>query len=87
MAKTFVVDFNVTLSKCMEFATDTEEQALELARKLLGNENFYLRLIESWDEPYSGWNNPNDPVILACYEDGIPDYTDDELEEYFGFEV
>lgn len=87
MAKTFVVDFTVTLSKCMEFATDTKEQALELARKLLDNEKFREDLVAGWEDPWSGWQDPNDPIVLAGYEDGKPDYTNDELKEYFGVEV
>lgn len=87
MANTYLVDFTVTLSKCMEFATDTEEQALELARKLLDNDKFREELVAEWDDPWSGWQDPNDPVVLACHEDSLPDYTNDELKEYFGVEV
>ena len=87
MAKTFVVDFTVTLSKCMEFATDTKEQALELARKLLDNEKFREELIAEWEDPWSGWQDPNDPIVLVGCAGGKPDYTSDELKEYFGVEV
>lgn len=85
----YTVDFTVTLSKCIYLPATSEEEALDLACRLLRNDEFRLRLIESWDEPYSGWSDPNDPVVLCGYDGDniLPDYTLEELREYYGLEV
>lgn len=86
MPKTYLVEFTVTLSTCREFEADSEEMALRIARELLDNDRYREELIESWDEPHNGWGEPNDPKVLHCWENGMPECDKEEYLEFYGYE-
>lgn len=78
---TYKIDFTVTLSTCRDIEASSEQEALDIAYYLQDNEEFYSDLIESWEDPFSGWNEPNYPKVL--YEhDGPCDVGKEELVEY-----
>lgn len=79
----YTVDFTVTLSTCRSIQAESEEEALRVAERLLSDEKYYRSLVESWDEPYSGWAYPNDPVILG--EEDMPDMEVEDYVEWLGF--
>lgn len=81
--KVYTVDFTVTLSTCRAIQADSEEEALRVARRLLDSDTYGLDLIESWDEPYSGWHEPNDPVVLG--EEELPEMFVEDYVEWLGF--
>ena len=80
------IDFTVTLSHVVPIVAGTREEALEISRRLLLNERFYGNLIENWDEPWSGWNDPNEPMVLTERSAGEC-YGAAELKDDYGFAV
>lgn len=81
--KNYCIDFTVTLSTCRIIQADSEEEALRIAGELQDNERYMESLIASWDEPYSGWNYPNEPDSLG--ETGeLPEMLPEEYEESYG---
>lgn len=79
----YTVDFTVTLSTCRSIQAESEEEALRVAKRLLANDDYYEQLIASWDEPYSGWSDPHDPVILG--EEELPEMFVEDYVEWLGF--
>lgn len=86
MATTYEIDFTVTLSTCVCLGADSYDAARRLADELLDNDRFRDYLIERWDDPDSGWGDPNTPEILCSYEDGEPEFTAEDLKNRFGME-
>ena len=86
MANVYEIDFTVTLGPCVCIPADSTDKAYEIANMLLDNDKFREFLIERWDDPDSGWGEPNTPEILCSYEDGEPEFTAEDLKDRFGME-
>lgn len=87
--KVYEVEFRVTLytTRCIE--AESSDKAYQLANELLDNDKYREDLIASWDDPDSGWGEPSEPEILACYEEGdaSPDLSAEDMLEIYGVEV
>ena len=86
MPKTYLVEFTVTLSATRSIEAADEEQALRIAGELQENDRYREGLVESWDDPFAGWGEPNEPKVLDIYEDGLPDLAKEEYLELYGYE-
>ena len=88
MTKLYTIDFTVTLSTCRDIPAETEQEAIDIAYRLLDNDDYREDLIASWDSPFAGWSDPDDPKVLTSYECS-PEAAEAELEylrERYGLE-
>lgn len=86
MATTYVVDFMVTLSTTRNIVANTEEQLTEIIGALLDNDLFYEGLIESWEGPFSGWNECSTEV-LDSGDELLPELDDEDWKEIYGIDM
>lgn len=85
MAKTYLVEFKVTLTTCKEFEASDADMARRIAEELLDNDSYREGIITSLDDPFSGWGDI-EASVLCSYEDGTPELTKEDYAEIYGYE-
>lgn len=86
MAHTYCIDWTITYHHSEVIEAENREQALELAKRLLDSERFQARLFEAWDDGYTSYDGPNEPIVLDG-EDVLKASMDEEdINYYLGLE-
>ena len=82
--KNYVIDFTVTLSTSRAIQADSPAEAVRIAELLLENDDYRQEIIASWDDPDSGWGEPDTPT-WGGYVDDLPEMSIEDYENLLGF--